>query len=198
MYKRPAIRNPHHHALIVRQVRHPDQRSQRQSKVRCSHSILVVHRSIRTLPPGIRRPIPARQSNLGLHRLAMHLRLRSRPRHIAICRRSRTPSSTTRRSRISRRISVRRRSRWPHRHLRLLMTARRQQCQRRHSGKHHASPKHDGNSSTASLRLYNRHRDTSPPLSMTRRKTIRPANLTPSARLVTAHPPLLKWQQSQR
>ncbi len=102
VHKRSAIGDPHHDALVVREIGHAHQRPQRKSQVRSSHSILVVDRSIRALAPGIRRSIPARHPDLGHDRLAMHLRLRSalNARHIGIRRRPMIGSTrTTSRSR---------------------------------------------------------------------------------------------------
>ncbi len=125
MHKRPTIRNLHHHALIVRQVRHPHHRPQRQRQVRRCHRILVVHLAIRALATRIRRPIPARQPHLRLKRLPPHLRRRRRqPPRTILLRPIATPS------RIPRRVHRRRRRRST-RHLHLLMAPRAQQRHRR-------------------------------------------------------------------
>ncbi len=76
--KRPAIRNLHHNRLIIRKIRHPHHRPHRQRQVRSGQRILVINSAIRALTPGIRRPIPTRQSNLSRHRLPKTIRHRSR------------------------------------------------------------------------------------------------------------------------
>ena len=83
--KRSSIRNLHHDGLVVRQIRHPHHRPHRQRQVCCGHCILVIHGAIGALASGIRRPVPARQSNFSRNRLPKTLRHRRRGGN---CRRS--------------------------------------------------------------------------------------------------------------
>src|SRR5260370_7401084 len=58
-HKRPPIRNLHHGRFVVRQIRHPHHRPQRQRQVRGSHRILVIHPPFPPLAPPTSLTIPS-------------------------------------------------------------------------------------------------------------------------------------------
>ncbi len=108
--KWPPICNLHHNRFVVGKIRYSHHRSHRQRQVRSGHRILVIHGAIGAFPPGVRRPIPARQSNLSRDGFPKTIRDQRRGGN---CRRSRTrlARSRTRAVMIRSRAGRRRRRR---------------------------------------------------------------------------------------